>query len=174
MFSGPAQKVSASLGTGYREHPASIGSAAKGVGVTNSVRSLAQLAVPDPLLAIRPGESAVQSGKEFKLSILDGRLSASDQTVFRLEYDPKILEFKRLGEAEVVGPSDIESGGQEDAVGTLAFRLARPAQRAPRSASVVFIGKAPGVSPVRVEIVGSDGESRAASSENATGVVRVR
>jgi general secretion pathway protein D len=60
------------------------------------------------------------------------------------------------------------------AVGTVEFRLARPGQRAPRSVSVVFMTKAPGVSPIRVELVGSDGIGRAASSEIGTGVVRVR
>jgi general secretion pathway protein D len=168
MFSTPMQKVSAAPGSVYGE------GAAKGVGDATSNRSLAQLAVPDPVLAIRPDEAAVQFGKEIKLSIVDGRLNASDQNLFKLEYDPKILQFKRLGEAELVSPSGVSPGDQNSAVGTVAFRLARPAQRAPRSVSVVFVAKAPGVSPIRVELVGSDGDGRAASSEIGTGVVRVR
>jgi general secretion pathway protein D len=174
MFSIPAQKVSAPLGSAYGEGAAVAGSAAKGAGDTASGRSLAQLAVPDPVLAIRPDESAVKFGKEIKLSIVDGRLSASGQNLFKLEYDPKILQFKRLGEAELVSSSGISPEDQGAAVGTVAFRLARPAQRAPRSVSVVFVAKALGVSPIRVELVGSDGDSRPASSEIGTGVVRVR
>lgn len=168
MFSTPVQKVSAASGSAYGE------GAARGAGDPTSNRSLAQLAVPDPVLAIRPDESAVTFGKEIKLSIVDGRLSASDRNLFKLEYDPKILQFKRLGEAELVSPSGILPGDQDSAAGTVAFRLARPAQRAPRSVSVVFVAKAPGVSPIRVELVGSDGDGRPASSEIGTGVVRVR
>lgn len=168
MFSTPMQKVSAAPGSVYGE------GAAKGAGDSASSRSLAQLAVPDPLLAIHPDESAVKFGKEIKLSIVDGRLNASDQNIFKLEYDPKILQFKRLGEAELVSPSGVLPGDQDAAVGTVAFRLARPGQRAPRSVSVVFMTKALGVSPIRVELVRSDGDGRAASSEIGTGVVRVR
>ncbi|MBH0176556.1 MAG: hypothetical protein HP491_01485 [Nitrospira sp.] len=168
MFSPPTQKVSATQGSTYGE------GVAKGTGDATSTRSLAQLAVPEPLLAINPDESVVKFGKEIKLSIVDGRLSASDRNLFKLEYDPKILQFKRLGEAELVSSSGLPPGDQGAAVGTVAFRLARPGQRAPRSVSVVFMAKAPGVSPIRVELVISDGDGRAATSEIGTGVVRVR
>ena len=168
MFLIPTQKVSATPGSAY-----GVGTA-KGVGDATSSRSLAQLASPDPVLAIHPDESAVKSGKEIKLSIVDGRLTASDQNIFKLEFDPKILQFKRLGEAELVSPSGFSSADQAAGVETVAFRLARPGQRAPRSVSVVFMTKSPGVSPIRVELVSSDGDGRAASSEIGTGVVRVR
>lgn len=174
MFSPPTQKVSASSGSVYGAGTAVFNSGVKGARDTTSSRSLAQLASPDPVLAIHPDESAVKLGKEIKLSVLDGRLSASDQNIFKLEYDPTILQFKRLGEAELVSPSSLSSGDMGAAVGTVEFRLARPGQRAPRSVSVVFMTKAPGVSPIRVELVGSDGIGRAASSEIGTGVVRVR
>ncbi|MBH0180618.1 MAG: hypothetical protein HP490_02810 [Nitrospira sp.] len=174
MFSTPAQKVSANPGSVYGEGATFSNSGAKGAGDRTSSRSLDQLAVPDPLLAIHPDESAVKFGKEIKLSIIDGRLSASGDNLFKLEYDPKILQFKRLGEAELVSPSGLSPGEQGDRVRTVAFRLAHPDHRAPRSVSVVFVAKAPGVSPIRVELVGSDGGGRAASSEIGTGVVRVR
>jgi general secretion pathway protein D len=110
------------------------------------------------------------------LAVVDARIAVSDHAVFKLEYDPKVLEFKRLGEAEMVTVSDTQSeesvGG---AVGTISFRLIRPAQRAPRTANVTFVAKARGVSPVRVELItppGSDGE--AMTSPVGTGFVRVR
>lgn len=174
MFSIPPQKVSANAGSVYGEATAFSNSGVKGVGDRTSSGSLAQLAVPDPLLTIRPDESAVKFGKEIKLSVVDGRLSASGENIFKLEYDPKVLQFKRLGEAELVSSSDLSQGDQGSAVGTVAFRLARPGQRAPRSVNVVFVAKALGVSPIRVELVNSDGDGRAASSEIGTGVVRVR
>ncbi len=174
MFSTPTQKVSANPGSVYGEGTAVFNSGIKGARGTTSSHSLAQLASPDPVLAIHPDESAVKLGKEIKLSIVDGRLSASDQNTFKLEYDPTILQFKRLAEAELVSLAGLSSGDMGAAVGTVEFRLARPGQRAPRSVSVVFMTKTPGVSPIRVELVGSDGIGRAASSEVGTGVVRVR
>jgi general secretion pathway protein D len=135
---------------------------------------LAQLAVPDPLLAIHPDESAVQAGREIRLSIVDGRLGASDRNVFKFEYDPKVLQFKRLNAAELITPSDLPPGNQGKAIGSIAFRLARPNQQAPRSASIVFVAKVPGVSPVRVELADSAGASQASAGVIGTGLVRVR
>jgi general secretion pathway protein D len=140
-----------------------------------SSRLFEQMAVPDPVLTIRPEESAIRSGKEFKLAVIDGRIAASDQTVFRLEYDPKIIQFKRLGEAEVIGTADAQSEESVDgAVGTISFRFIRPTQRAPRTANVTFVAKAPGVSPVRVELVAPGSDSQAITSPVGSGIVRVR
>lgn len=174
MFSTPAQKVSADPGSAYGAGATFSNSGATGAGDRTSRRSLAQLAVPDPVLAILPDESVVKFGKEIKLSIVDGRLSASDHNLFKLEYDPKVLQFMRLGEAELVSLSGLSAGEQGDWVRTIAFRLAHPDHRGPRSVSVVFMAKVPGVSPIRVELVSSEGDGRAASSEIGTGVVRVR
>ncbi|MDK2742963.1 MAG: hypothetical protein NDI90_08605 [Nitrospira sp. BO4] len=174
MFSIPARKMSSPFGTGYGDHLMEGGSAAKAVGVASPTRSLAQQGAPDPRLAIRPNESAVQTGREIKLSILDGRLDPSDQHIFKFEYDPKILEFKQLGQAELVGSSGSSSGDQKGAVGSIAFRLALPNGPTPRSASIVFVAKSPGVSPVRVELMAAEGDGRAAASEIGTGVVKVR
>ncbi|MGQ0695143.1 MAG: secretin N-terminal domain-containing protein [Nitrospiraceae bacterium] len=175
MFSTSPKKVSMSLGNGQGGTALSAtGAAAKGAAETSPGRSLSRLAAPEPLLAIQPDESAIQSGKEIKLAIVDGRIRASDGNVFKLEYDPKILQFKRLGAAELVGTSDKRSGDNGNPAGTIAFRLARPSQPAPRSMSVTFVAKAPGVSPVRVELASSGGEGQAPSSEIGTGVVRVR
>jgi general secretion pathway protein D len=135
---------------------------------------LAQVAVPDPALLIRPDEASIAVGKEIKLAIVDGRLRASEDNVFRLEYDPKVLQFKRLVDADLVRQVDPVSGENARSDGTLAFRLTRPSQTAPRSVTVTFLAKAPGVSPVRVEVDGVSGESTGSSSEVGTGVVRVR
>ncbi len=175
MFSSSPKKVS--MSTGNEEGGTALsaaGAAAKGAAETSPGRSLSQLATPEPLLAIQPDEAAIQSGKEIKLAIVDARIRASDANVFKLEYDPKILQFKRLGAAELVGTSEKRSGDNGNPAGTIAFRLVRPSQPAPRSMSVTFVAKAPGVSPVRVELAGSGGEGQAASSEIGTGVVRVR
>lgn len=175
LFSGSANRGGTSFRNGSGEN--SLSSSSKGGGLENakSSRLFEQMAVPDPLLTIRPEESAIRSGNEVKLAVIDGRIAVSDQTVFRLEYDPKVLQFKRLGEAEMIGAPDArseESGG--GAVGTISFRLIRPTQRAPRTANVTFMAKAPGVSPVRVELVTPGGDSQVAASPVGTGIVRVR
>ncbi|MBH0193692.1 MAG: NUDIX domain-containing protein, partial [Nitrospira sp.] len=69
MFSTPTQKVSANSGSVYGEGTAVFNSGVKGARDTTSSRSLAQLASPDPVLAIHPDESAVKLGKEIKLSV---------------------------------------------------------------------------------------------------------
>jgi general secretion pathway protein D len=176
MFTSPVRKISTSFSNG---HGGTSSSSANGTGMTSAEgvsvkRSLSQLAVPEPLLTIQPDETAIQSGKEIKLASIDARIRASDANIFRLEYDPKILQFKRLGEAEVVSATDAASASKGDSAGTVAFRLARPAQRAPRSVSVIFVAKAPGVSPIRVELTGTPSDGQMSSPDIGTGVVRVR
>jgi general secretion pathway protein D len=135
-----------------------------------AARSLADRGAPGPLLAVKPEETAVQAGKEMKLAIIDGRLRATDHNLFRLEYDPKVLQFKRFNDGALISPAP----GEDSPDGIIAFRLARPFQHAPRSVSVTFIGKAPGVSPVRVEVAKPDGGMAESSSEMGKGIVRVR
>jgi general secretion pathway protein D len=175
MFSTPTRKVSMSLGSGQGGSSVSTtGVATKGTDQANPGRSLTQLATPGPILAIQPDESAVQSGKEVRLAIVDGRLSATERNVFKVEFDPKILQFKQIGEAELISASDSPPGSNGDQSGSITFKLARPSQRAPRSVNVTFVAKAPGVSPIRVELAGPAADGQAASSDIGTGVVRVR
>ncbi len=176
MFTHSAKKVSTSSGLGNGRSPLA---SANGIGGTSNEgasakRSLSQLAIPDPVLTIQPDETAIQSGKEIKLAIVDARLQASDDNLFRLEYDPKILQFRRIGEAEVVSTDEAPASSSGDSAGRITFRLAHPAQRAPRSVNVTFVAKAPGVSPIRVELDGIAGDGRTSASDIGTGVVRVR
>jgi general secretion pathway protein D len=134
-----------------------------------AARSLTEAAVPGPLLAIQPEETAVQAGREVKLAIIDARLRATEAQILKLEFDPKVLQLKRVADAQVIAP---EADGESD--GTVALRLARPSQRAPRSVSLTFVGKAPGVSPVRVELTGADGESAGGDAQIGHSMVRVR
>jgi general secretion pathway protein D len=176
LFSGSAKKTSLSStgGLGNTSSAAPAGSARKESERIDERRALAQVAVPDPALLVRPDEASIAVGKEIKLAIVDGRLHASEDNVFRLEYDPRVLQFKRLVDADLVRQVDPVSGESASSDGTLAFRLTRPSQPAPRSVTVTFLAKAPGVSPVRVEVDGVSGESTGSSSEVGTGVVRVR
>jgi general secretion pathway protein D len=175
MFSTPTRQVSMSLGSGQGGSTSSTnGVATKATEQTNPGRSLSQLATPGPILAVQPEESAVQAGRDVKLAIIDGRLRATEQNVFRVEFDPKILQFKQIGQAELIGAPDSSTGSNGDQSGAITFKLARPSQRAPRSVNVTFVAKAPGVSPVRVELADTAAVGQVASSDIGTGVVRVR
>ena len=146
----------------------------KGNGEVNAGRLFAQLASPGPQLAIKPEDSIVQFGKEVTLSLIDGQVRPSDENVYRLEYDATILEFKRLDDAELNRSSDSLGAGGESAAGTIMFRLARPAGRAPGAVGVTFLAKATGVSPVRVELLDSSSPAQALPGVVGAGVVRVR
>ena len=143
----------------------------KGNPQPNRGGSLAQLATPEPQLVIKPEDSIVQFGKEVTLSIRDGQVRPSDDSAFRLEYDSNILQFKGLDDAELIQRGEIVREGGESEAGTIMFRLAGPA---PRTVRVTFLAKAPGVSPVRVELLDSGGPVQASLGVVGAGVVRVR
>lgn len=166
VFSSHSKKVSALGGTEYGKVSTHGGARSKD--------TLAQLATPDPLLVIKPEESVVQSGKEIRLAVIDGRISGSDESTFKLNYDPQILQFKRLDNAEVIngGETATEDHGRQR--GAVTFHLTRPDQRAPRTMGIIFEAKAPGVSPIRVELTGTGGAAQASAGVTGTGVVKVR
>jgi hypothetical protein len=146
----------------------------KGNGQQSVGRSLAQLAIPGPQLAVKPEDSIVQFGKEVTLSIVDGQLSPTDESVFRLEYDPSILELKRLDDAELARNGEVARDGSESKAGTIVFHLARSGGQALRTVGVTFFAKAPGVSPVRVEVLNSGNPVEASHGAVGAGVIRVR
>jgi general secretion pathway protein D len=128
--------------------------------------------------SIRPEESVVQTGKEFKLTINDERLRPTAEGVFQLQYDPQVLEFRTLLNGKVVqsdGKGEQTSGSLETQVGTVAFKVAPSVrQTGGRTVTVTFFAKAPGVSPVRVALVDSSAESSTVSTQEGKGIVRVR
>jgi len=142
------------------------------------VASLTPLASVGEVASIRPDESVIQMGKEFKLAINDERLRPTTEGVFQLQYDPQVLEFRRLLNGEVIqsdGTGGQTSRSPETQVGTVAFKVAPSARQAGgRTVTVTFYAKAPGVSPVRVALVDSATESSTASSQEGKGIVRVR
>jgi general secretion pathway protein D len=167
LFSSAPKKTLAHLSGSQAERGALSSSAVRSKNDPVSASSLMKAAVAGPVLSIQPGDAAIQIGKEVKLTIVDERLRASADGLFHLEYDPLLLRFRRLLDAELV-----EASGGE--AGKLSFRLSRPDSRAPRTVIVIFGAAAVGVSPVRVELVEADRESAAQTTEIGTGVVRVR
>lgn len=174
VFSNPSKKVSALVGGEYGKITTHGGALAKNAGQTNRVRSVAQVATPGPQLVIRPEDSVVQAGKEIRLSVVDGRISASSEHTFKLGYDPEILQFKRLDNVELIDTGETTTVDNVEQAGAITFHLARPAQRLPRTMNVIFEAKAPGVSPIRVELTDSSSEGPTSSGVVGTGVVRVR
>ncbi len=174
VFSSPSRKVSALVGGEYGKMATHAGALEKDAGQTSMVRSLAQLATPGPQLVIKPEDSVVQSGKEIRLSVVDGRISASGEHSFKLGYDSEILQFKRLDNAELIDAGEtrtVDGVGQASAI---TFHFTRSAQRPPRTMNVIFVAKTPGVSPIRVELMGANGAAQVSPEVVGTGVVRVR
>lgn len=174
VFSSPTKKVSALGGSEYGKVSTLGVAPKKDAGQANMVRSLSQLATPDPLLMVKPEESVVQSGKEIRLSVVDGRVSASGEHTFKLGYDPEILQFKRLDNAELIDAGETAAVDNVGQAGAIRFHFARPAQRSPRTMNVIFVAKAPGVSPIRVELTDSGSAAQGSPEVVGTGVVRVR
>lgn len=174
VFPGSSVKLSTSSGSDHGKTIFRNNAMDKGNRQPNMGRSLAHLATPDPQLVVKPEDSIVQFGKEVTLSILDGHIRPSDENTFRVEYDPTILEFKRLDEAVLTRTGEIGREGNDGEDGTITFRLARPAGRAPRTVGITFLAKAPGVSPVRVELLDFSGPVQASTEVVGAGVVRVR
>jgi general secretion pathway protein D len=166
FFSRRSRNVSALEGTEYGK-----------VSLHGGARSndtLARLATPDPLLAIKPEESVIQSGKEVRIAVVDGRIGASGEGIFKLNYDPEILRFKRLDHAEVIDREDSTAEAQRGQRGTVTFHTARLAQRVPRIIHITFEAKAPGVSSIRVEPAGTGSTAQESTGVVGTGMVRVR
>ena len=165
LFSPQGKKISMMGGGVSGAGTLSSGGTAKG-GMVGAV------------VSIRPDESVIQMGKEFKLAINDERLRPTAGGVFQLQYDPKVLEFRTILNGEVIEPGgtgEKASSSSETKVGTVAFKVAPSARQAGgRTVTVTFYAKAPGVSPVRVALVDSAAESSTASSQEGKGIVRVR
>jgi general secretion pathway protein D len=147
--------------------------APKGATQVNPVQSLTERATPGPVLEVKPDDAVVQTGREVKIAIVDARIRASGADTFRLEYDPEILEFKELSDAKLLPRGETTDGNR---VGTLMFQQDHPEQRSPRAMNLTFVGKASGVSLVRVELSSSDfvADAQATSRVTGSGVVRVR
>ena len=179
LFSPQGKKIST---TGSRVTGAGFSSSGEGVkngavGKT-AIASLTPLASVGAVVSIRPDESVIQMGKEFKLAINDERLRPTADGVFHLQYDPAVLEFKAILNGEVVevgGSGEQASRSPGMQAGTIAYRVASSArQTGGRTVIVTFYAKTPGVSPVRVALVESAADSSLASPQEGAGIVRVR
>ena len=179
LFTPQGKKIS-TMGGGVSgaEFSSSGGTAKGGMAGKAAAASLTPLTSGGAVASIRPDESVIQMGKEFKLAINDERLRPTADGVFQLQYDPQVLELRTLLNGEVIQSSGIgeqASGSPETQAGTVAFKVSPSARQAGgRTVTVTFYAKAPGVSPVRVALVDSAAGSSTAPSQEGKGIVRVR
>lgn len=173
VFSGSTRRIRPSLRGEHGRARSQLGMTPNGATQMNPVQSLTERGTPSPVLTVEPDDAVVQTGREVRMVIVDARIQASDAETFRLEYDPEILEFKGLGDARLLLRGETIDGNR---TGTLMFQLVHPDQRSPRAIPLTFVGKTPGVSPVRVELSSSDFVSDVETSSRVagSGVVRVR
>ena len=127
--------------------------------------------------SVKPSESIVAVGKEFKLAIQDERLKPDKNGIFQLQYDPNVLDLKALVDAELIQFDQGELPTSDMAEAVVAFRVGPSAPRAAnggRTVTARFMAKAPGVSPIRVALMDGNGESQAGATPDGKGIVRVR
>ena len=92
--------------------------------------SLAKMLSSGPVASIKPDESVVEVGKEFKLAIIDERLRPDKEGVFRLAYDPSVLDLKSLVDSEMIQLDQSQAESSESIEAVVAFRVAASAPRA--------------------------------------------
>jgi general secretion pathway protein D len=140
--------------------------------------SLKKMLTVGSAASVKPSESIVAVGKEFKLAIQDERLKPDRDGIFHLQYDPNVLDLKALVDAELIQLDQAEIPPSSDVAETVvAFRVGPSAPRAAnggRTVTARFMAKAPGVSPIRVALMDGNGEGHAGAPSDGKGIVRVR
>ena len=179
LFAPKGKKISMMGGGVSSAGLSAPGAVAKGkMAGKAAAASLIPMASVGAVASIRPAESVIQTGQEFKLAIKDERLLPTAEGIFQLQYDPQVLELRTLLNGEVIQPEDTGgqvSGGSEAQAGTVSFKIAPSARQVGgRTVTVTFYAKAPGVSPLRVALVGVAAGSHTASLQEGKGLVRVR
>jgi general secretion pathway protein D len=139
--------------------------------------SLAKMLTVGPVASVTPNDSIVEVGKEFKIAIHDERMRPDKNGVFRLQYDPNVLDLKALVDGETVqmDPADLPPPVFSEAI--VAFRVGASAPigaKGGRKVMARFVAKAPGVSPIRVALMNTSGEVVSESVPEGKGIVRVR
>ncbi|HSQ91918.1 MAG TPA: secretin N-terminal domain-containing protein [Nitrospiraceae bacterium] len=177
MFTPKGKKISMMGGVSGADFTSSKGSTRTGVA-GKAAASLTPSASIGAVASIKPDESVIQVGKEFKLAINDERLRPTPDGVFQLQYDSQVLELRKLLNGEVIQSDKTgkqTSGSSEPQVGMVAFKVAASARQiGGRTVTATFYAKAPGVSPLRVGMVESAAGSFTVPLQEGKGLVRVR
>jgi general secretion pathway protein D len=142
-----------------------------------SSASLTKMLAVGPVAVIKPNDSVVEVGKEFRIAIQDERLRPEKGGLFHLRYDPKVLDLKALVDAELIqlDPEELPPSDVSETI--VAFRVQASAPHAAtggRTVTARFMAKAPGVSPIRVALMNPNGDVAAGAPPDGKGIVRVR
>ncbi len=81
---------------------ASLPMSQRGLAAKAPSGSLTKLLTVGPVASIKPNDSIVEVGKEFKIAIQDDRLRPEKGGLFHLQYDPNVLDLKALIDAEQI------------------------------------------------------------------------
>jgi general secretion pathway protein D len=175
LFLSPARKISVPGGPLAGDTPATLsGAAPPGNRFTEESLSL------KPQLSVQPADAAVQVGKELRIDVFARKAHSLTGEIVKLAFDPHVLEFREAAEGELMG-----SGRGKAAVavksrasnGEMELQFHRPSvfsRSEGQLLSLIFVAKAPGVSPVNVMLTGESGDRNVANVGAAKGVVRVR
>ena len=138
------------------------------------------VAPPSLHLAIQPADATVQMEKEIRVDVLATQAHGFDTETFTLEFDPKILEFRDATLGDVLGteagkaPVAAASSLTDGIVELRLHRSSTATKDEGRLLRLTFLAKAPGVSPVRVQMAKHPGQDVPEGVGEASGVVRVR
>jgi general secretion pathway protein D len=176
LFLSPAQKISVPVLPVSSVGPADLSSAAGAAGPRLTEESLKLL----PQLSVQPADAAVRVGKEFKVEIFAERARGITGETIKVAFDPQVVEFREAAAGELMGGGRgktavaVKSRSSDGELELRFRRLPSPLRNEGQLLSLIFVAKAPGVSPVRVSLPGESGEREAGDLASGKGVVRVR
>jgi len=133
------------------------------------------------VLALKPSELATGIGQEFQVGLVAESLEGLTEGVVTVEYDPQVLEFRRVVEGELLkrrGGRASVTVSPNPSRGSVQFTMRRQGEPASGNGGLVmltFAGRAPGVSPLAIQIPeGLDHGKYGRPAIEGHGIVRVR
>ena len=133
------------------------------------------------MLTFKPSELATGIGQEFQIGLMAQSLEGLTEGVVTVEYDPQILEFRRVVEGELLkrrGGRSSVIASSNPSTGSVQLTMRRQGEPASGNGGLVmltFAGKAPGVSPLAIQMPeGLNHGKYGQPSIEGPGIVRVR
>jgi hypothetical protein len=152
-----------------------------GTAATPANNSLSQESLSlKPQLSVQPADAAVQVGKEFRIDVFARKAHAITGEIVKLMFDPQVVEFREAAEGELMGAARgkaavaVKSRASDGEMELRFRRLSTSSKSEGQLLSLIFVAKAPGVSPVNVTLPGEAGGPGAANVGAGKGIVRVR
>ncbi|MBX3234615.1 MAG: hypothetical protein KF814_00565 [Nitrospiraceae bacterium] len=177
LFAPQPKKVSARVSSAAKlssATPKTLGKSPAGEA------TLPEAKAPRPELMIRPADAVVPVGKEFQIEVNAKRIQDLDLELMKLEFDPKVLEFRDASEGELLGaetgkaPVAVPSQSIDGGVELRLHRTGKGAKEEGRLLRLTFAAKAPGVSTLRLHPIRTEDAKPGEQPVEAKGVVRVR